>query len=64
MFELIRERKKLTIPEVQYYIYQLIQALNYLHHKSIIHRDVKLGNLFINDKMELKLGDFGLATKL
>lgn len=64
MFELIRERKKLTIPEVQYYIYQLIQSLSYLHHKMIIHRDVKLGNLFINDKMELKLGDFGLATKL
>ena len=54
----------MTIPEVQYYIYQLIQALSYLHHKTIIHRDVKLGNLFINDKMELKLGDFGLATKL
>ena len=49
---------------MQYYIYQLIQALSYLHLKSIIHRDVKLGNLFINDKMELKLGDFGLATKL
>jgi polo-like kinase 1 len=30
----------------------------------VIHRDLKLGNLFINDKMEIKLGDFGLATKL
>lgn len=30
----------------------------------MIHRDLKLGNLFLNDKMELKLGDFGLATKL
>ena len=25
---------------------------------------MKLGNLFINDKMEIKIGDFGLATKL
>jgi polo-like kinase 1 len=25
---------------------------------------MKLGNLFLNDRMELKLGDFGLATKL
>lgn len=25
---------------------------------------MKLGNLFLNDKMEIKLGDFGLATKL
>lgn len=30
----------------------------------MIHRDLKLGNLFLNDKMEVKVGDFGLATKL
>ena len=30
----------------------------------MIHRDLKLGNLFLNDKMEVKIGDFGLATKL
>jgi polo-like kinase 1 len=35
-----------------------------LHSHRIIHRDLKLGNLFLNDKMELKVGDFGLATKL
>ena len=43
---------------------QIIQALKYLHSHRIIHRDLKLGNLFLNDKMEIKLGDFGLATKL
>lgn len=35
-----------------------------MHSHRVIHRDLKLGNLFINNKMELKLGDFGLATKL
>ena len=43
---------------------QIISALLYLHAHRIIHRDLKLGNLFINEKMEVKLGDFGLATKL
>ena len=38
--------------------------MEYLHSKRVIHRDLKLGNLFLNDKMELKLGDFGLATWL
>lgn len=43
---------------------QIINALKYLHAHRIIHRDLKLGNLFLNEKMEIKLGDFGLATKL
>lgn len=62
--ELIRRRKRLTEIEVQCYTFQVISALKYLHAHRVIHRDIKLGNLFLSDKMELKLGDFGLATKL
>jgi polo-like kinase 1 len=43
---------------------QIISALKYLHQHRVIHRDLKLGNLFINDKMEVKVGDFGLAAKI
>ena len=32
--------------------------------KSIIHRDIKLANIFINDNYEIKIGDFGLAAKI
>lgn len=35
-----------------------------LHTDQVIHRDLKLGNLFLNDKLEVKIGDFGLAAKL
>jgi len=42
----------------------MVSALKYLHDHRIIHRDLKLGNLFLNEKMEVKVGDFGLATKL
>lgn len=62
--ELIRRRKRLHELEVQCYIVQIIAALKYLHSHRIIHRDLKLGNLFLSGKMELKIGDFGLATKL
>ena len=61
---LIDKRKKLKEIEVQYYITQLIQALIHLHDRNIVHRDLKLGNIFLTGKMELKLGDFGLAKKL
>ena len=64
MNELLKRRKRLHELEVQCYTAQIIAALKYLHSHRIIHRDLKLGNLFLNDKMEIKLGDFGLATKL
>ena len=62
--ELLKRRKRLTEVEVQCYIVQLIKALKYLHSNRVIHRDLKLENLFLTEKMELKLSDFGLATKL
>ncbi|EGR31491.1 protein kinase domain protein [Ichthyophthirius multifiliis] len=62
--ELIKRRKLLSELETQCYTVQIVNALKYLHANRIIHRDLKLGNLFIGDKMEIKVGDFGLATKL
>jgi polo-like kinase 1 len=64
MSELMKRRKKLSEYEVRYYVIQLIRALEYLHSNGIIHRDLKLGNLFINGDMQLKVGDFGLATRV
>jgi len=62
--EMIRRRKRLTELEVQCYMVQLVAALKYLREHCIVHRDLKLGNMFLSEKMEIKLGDFGLATKV
>lgn len=43
---------------------QLISAVDYMHSNRVIHRDLKLGNIFLNADMDLKVGDFGLAAKL
>lgn len=64
MMELHKRRKAVTEPEARYFVKQVIEACQYLHNNQVIHRDLKLGNLFLNDEMELKIGDFGLATKL
>lgn len=61
---LLKRRKRLTDLEVRYYLIQLVGALQYLHQNLVIHRDLKLGNLFIDSQMRLKVGDFGLATRL
>ena len=64
LYSLIKRRKKLKEIEVQYYLYQLVEVLKYLHgKKKIVHRDLSLKNILISKKMELKLADFGLATK-
>ena len=62
--ELHRRRKTVTEPETRYFVKQIVEACIYLHEKRIIHRDLKLGNLFLNDLMEIKIGDFGLATRV
>jgi polo-like kinase 1 len=62
--ELHRRRKTVTEPETRYFVKQIVEACIYLHEKRIIHRDLKLGNLFLNDQMEIKIGDFGLATRM
>lgn len=62
--ELLKRRKRLQELEVQCYVLQMISGLKYLHGRRVIHRDLKLGNLFLTDRMEEKIGDFGLATRL
>ncbi|PPQ98560.1 hypothetical protein CVT24_004051 [Panaeolus cyanescens] len=41
--------------------HQMLAGLSYLHHKGVIHRDIKGSNILINNRGELKLADFGLA---
>lgn len=64
MMELHKRRKALTEPEVRYFMKQIVEGCKYLHDNKIIHRDLKLGNLFLNDEMDVKIGDFGLATRV
>ena len=45
----------------QYFLYQILRGLKYIHSANVLHRDLKPGNLFINANCDLKIGDFGLA---
>ncbi|CAD5114200.1 DgyrCDS3342 [Dimorphilus gyrociliatus] len=62
LMELQKRRITVTEPETRYFSYQIAQGLTYLHGQGIIHRDLKLGNILLNENLEVKIGDFGLAT--
>jgi len=64
LMELHKRRKAVTEPEARYYMHQIALGVKYLHNNKIIHRDLKLGNLFLTDEMEIKIGDLGLATRV
>ena len=62
----IEEQKKKPFPETQIldYFTQICLALQHLHKKNIIHRDLKGGNVFLMQSGIVKLGDFGIAKGL
>lgn len=57
-------RKTLHEWEVRYYTRQILLGLHYIHTKGFLHRDLKLGNMFLSSRMIVKIGDFGLATRI
>jgi myosin I len=60
----IKRRKFFTMPEIRRFLIQTCGAVKYLHHRNIVHRDLKTGNIFLDANMNVKVGDFGLAAVL
>lgn len=55
LMELHKRRKAITEPETRYFMKQILLGVQYLHNQKIIHRDLKLGNIFLNDDMEVNI---------
>ena len=61
LHKIIVSNQILTMDHIKVFTYQILRGLKYLHGASILHRDMKPGNLLVNANCLLKICDFGLA---
>ena len=58
---IIKSPQPLSDEHVQFFLYQILRGLKYMHTACILHRDLKPRNLLVNSNCDLKICDFGLA---
>ncbi|KAH8335769.1 hypothetical protein KR074_001047, partial [Drosophila pseudoananassae] len=63
LLDYVRERKYLDEPQSRTLFKQLVSAVEYIHGKGVVHRDIKCENLLLDENWNLKLIDFGFARK-
>jgi len=58
---IVNSNQSLTDDHYQFFIYQILRGLKYIHSAEVIHRDLKPRNMLVNANCDLKICDFGLA---
>ena len=61
LHKLIKSNIYLTLNDVRKYIYHILCGLKYIHSCSVLHRDLKPGNILLDHNYQIKICDFGLA---
>lgn len=61
LHQIISSNQGLTDQHCQYFTYQILRALKYIHSSNVLHRDLKPSNILLNGNCDLKVCDFGLA---
>lgn len=61
LHQVIKANDDLTPEHHQFFLYQLLRALKYIHAANVFHRDLKPKNILANSDCKLKICDFGLA---
>lgn len=51
----------LSVPQIKFYLRNILLGLHHVHKRKILHRDIKGPNVLISNTGEVKLADFGLA---
>ncbi|CAH0699517.1 unnamed protein product [Spodoptera exigua] len=62
LFDYLVKKGRLTPKEARRFFRQIISALDFCHSHSICHRDLKPENLLLDERNNIKIADFGMAS--
>ena len=60
----VRKRRKLKEPVAKKIFKQILDGMCYIHSKNIAHRDIKLDNILLDGRGNVKIGDFGVSKQI
>ena len=58
---IVKSKQEISLEHIQFFVYQILRGMKYVHSAGILHRDLKPHNLLVNSNCDLKICDFGLA---
>ena len=58
---IVASQQRLSDQHAQYFVYQILRGLKFIHSANVLHRDLKPSNLLVNSNCDLAICDFGLA---
>lgn len=62
LYKLIHVLKSpLSAEHIQFFVYQILRGIKFIHSANVIHRDLKSQNILVNSNCDLKICDFGMA---